>query len=288
VEYASQRVRGVTLLLGVIVGLVLGLTGAGGSVLAVPLFREVLHAPMDVAVGLSLGVVGIGALVGTLGRLRSGSILFLPGVTYAAVGSLTAPLGQLLGRVLPEALRLGAFALLVVWVATRMWREAANAPDRTRVVRAVATTQPGREGPACPLSPSGQLEMNPRCLSRLAAAGALTGVLSGLFGVGGGFVIVPSLVLLIGVDLERAVATSLFVITGVTASGFLTYLVGTGHPPWALLGQLALGSVIGMGLGTVFARWVSGPWLTRAFVVAMLAATALTFFNSMFAKGATI
>lgn len=275
-----------TLLVGVVVGLVLGLTGAGGSVLAVPLFREVLELPMNAAVGLSLGVVGISALVGTLGRLQSGSILWLPGITFAALGALTTPFGQLLGRFIPDPLRLGAFAVLAIGVSVRMWRDATRTPETTRVVRAATVKPTAQQGPACPLSPTGQFEMKPRCVSRLAVAGVVTGVLSGLFGVGGGFVIVPALVLLLGVGLERAVATSLFVISVVTASGFVTYLAGSEHVAWELLGTLAAGSVLGMGIGTAVARWVSGPWLTKSFAVVMVAASVFTFVNSVLLKGA--
>lgn len=275
-----------TLLVGVLVGLVLGLTGAGGSVLAVPLFREVLDLPMNGAVGLSLGVVGIGATVGTLGRIHSGSILWLPGVTFAAIGALTTPIGHLLGTFLPDPLRVGAFAVLATGVAVRMWRDATRAPETTRVVRASSISPPAVHAPACPLSPTGQFELKPRCVSRLAFAGAATGLLSGLFGVGGGFVIVPALVLLLGVSLERAVATSLFVISIVTAAGFVTYLSGKEHVPWELLRMLATGSVLGMGIGTIVSRWVSGPWLTKSFAVVMVAASLFTFINSLFSTGA--
>lgn len=167
-----------------------------------------------------------------------------------------------------------------------MWRDATRTPETTRVVRASTVSPPKPQGAACPLSPTGQFELKPRCVSRLALAGAATGLLSGLFGVGGGFVIVPALVLLLGVSLDRAVATSLFVISVVTAAGFVTYVASPQHISWELLGTLAAGSVLGMGIGSAVARWVSGPWLTKSFAAVMVAASLFTFVNSVFLKGA--
>ena len=263
-----------TVLVGLVVGLVLGLTGAGGSVLAVPLFVEVLHSDLDTAVGVSLGVVAIGALFGTLGRIKSGTILVAPALAYAVAGMLMAPLGRRVGDAIPDVPRIVAFSFLVVIVAFRMWRQASQDPESTRVVRA-GLDGPDSEGrgPVCRLSPTGRLELKPRCLSRLAIGGAVTGLLSGIFGVGGGFVIVPSLVLLTEIDMHRAVATSLLVITLVASSGFASYVTHVDVVPLVLLRDVSLGVVLGMGLGTVLAKKLAGPTLVRGFVGVLLALT---------------
>jgi hypothetical protein len=112
--------------------------------------------------------------------------------------------------------------------------------------------------------------MTSRCAAVLAAAGLVTGVLSGLFGVGGGFVIVPALVLTTSLDIHRAVATSLLVIALVSAAGVASYLAAGRVLPWESTGLFVAGGIGGMGLGSLVARRLSGPGLQKVFAVAML------------------
>jgi uncharacterized membrane protein YfcA len=105
----------------------------------------------------------------------------------------------------------------------------------------------------------------------LTAAGLVTGVLSGLFGVGGGFVIVPALVFVSGLDIHRAVATSLLVIALVSAAGVASYLAAGRDLPWESTGLFVVGGTAGMGLGTLAAGRISGPGLQKLFAAAMLA-----------------
>lgn len=115
----------------------------------------------------------------------------------------------------------------------------------------------------------------------LAVVGLLTGVLSGLFGVGGGFVIVPALVLVSGMAIHRAVATSLLVITLVSASGVMSY-VAAGRPlALTLAGLFVLGGVAGMMLGTRLGHRLSGPSLQKGFAVALVLVAAFIITKSV-------
>jgi uncharacterized membrane protein YfcA len=111
--------------------------------------------------------------------------------------------------------------------------------------------------------------------------GLLTGILSGLFGVGGGFIIVPALVLVSGMAIHRAVATSLVVITLVSASGVLSYLIAGRPLEWLLTGLFVVGGIIGMTLGTQWSRRLSGPVLQQGFAVALAVVAAFVITRNL-------
>lgn len=260
---------------GMVVGLSLGLTGGGGSIFAVPLLVYGLDVPPREAVGISLAAVGATALVGALRRLSRGEVEVRTGLVFAAAGMLGAPVGSWLGGLVPDSLLLGLFAALMVLVAARMWVRAGSHPDEARALRGSAEPIPADEkGPACRRDPSGQLQLTSRCFAVLIAAGLAAGVLSGLFGVGGGFVIVPALVLVTGMGIHRAVATSLLVIALVSVSGVGSYLAAGRPLPWAFAGLFVLGGVTGMELGTRLGRRIGGPGLQKLFAAAMVAVAA--------------
>lgn len=257
-----------TVLIGALIGLVLGLTGAGGSVMAVPLLMGVLGQSLPVSAGLSLGAVALAALFGVVLRWRRREVVWPLVAVTGAGGMLLAPVGQWLSARLPETSLVAAFALLVVVVAARMWRQADADPASTRVVRAGGVLSEDVTAAACSLSPSGRFEWRWPCMQRLLLAGAVTGLLSGLFGVGGGFVIVPMLVLISGLAMPQAVATSLAVIVLVSGSGFAGFLWQQSLPGlfWPLAGGALVGMLAGSGLG----RFIAGPLLQKMFVVLML------------------
>lgn len=256
------------LLVGLVIGLVLGLTGAGGSVLAVPLLMQGLGLRPVAAASLSLGAVALAATLGVLLRLGRGQIVWPAAVMVGATGALAVPAGQWLARQVPSALLITAFTALVAVIAVRMWRQAERQPEATRVVRAGSIAAVEATAAACSLSESGLLEWRWPCALRMAGVGLATGVLSGLFGVGGGFVIVPALVLLTGLPMVQAVATSLAIIMAVSSTGFAAYLLTQPLPP-AAAGVIG-GSVAGMLLGTALAPRLAGPSLQRLFVVVMV------------------
>ncbi len=258
-----------SLIFGLVVGFSLGLTGGGGSIFAVPLLVYGLSIPAHQAVGVSLAAVGATALGGALQRLGRGEVEFRAGLLFGAAGVLGAPVGAWLGQGLPEEILLGGFAVLMLAVAARMWIQARRHPGEARVVRAVDDPGPA-VGPACRRDPAGRLGLGSRCTVVLGLAGALTGVLSGLFGVGGGFLIVPALVLAASLPIHRAVATSLLVIALVSAAGVASHALAGAPVDWVLVGWFLAGGLAGMGLGTTVGRRLAGPTLQALFAAVMV------------------
>jgi hypothetical protein len=263
------------IIFGAAVGISLGLTGGGGSILAVPLLVYGLSVAPREAVGVSLAAVGATALVGAAHRVWRGDVELRTGLMFAVAGMLGAPVGTLIGRRVSETLLLMLFAALMLWVAARMWRRASTNPEEAAALRAPIGRPPIDEpGPACRRDPTGRLRMTSRCAVVLAAAGVAAGVLSGLFGVGGGFVVVPALVLFSGMGIHRAVATSLLVIALVSASGLASYLLAgqTLSAPVTLV--FVAGGVAGLALGTWFGRSLSPVKLQKGFAVVIVAVAA--------------
>jgi uncharacterized membrane protein YfcA len=268
------------ILFGVCVGFALGLTGGGGSIFAVPLLVYAMSVPAHEAVGISLAAVGTTAAVGMIQRLRRKEVEVRTGLLFAVTGMCGAPLGAWLNSLIPATWLLILFAVLMLVIALRMWLKATKKPSDAKVVR--ASTEPIPEdspGPTCRRDPEGKLRITSQCAGLLSVLGLLTG---GLFGVGGGFVIVPALVLFSGMGIHRAVATSLLVITLVSASGLTSYLVANRPIDFGLAGLFAIGGALGMSLGSVFGRRVSGPALQKGFssaiVVVALFVVTKTFF----------
>ncbi len=217
---------------GLVIGAALGLLGAGGSILAVPALVYGVGQPLPAAVFGSLLVVGASAAGGLAARLRAGVIRWPVAFVFAAAGVPAAFAGAALGRRLPAQGLLVAFSVLMAAVALQMLRGA-----------------PGRGG-AC-RTEDGRVNLR-GCLPRALAAGAGVGLLTGVFGVGGGFVIVPALTLLLGLGAAEAIATSLVVVTITSMAGLaahadaastVDYPVITTFAGTALLASLAAGRV---------------------------------------------
>ena len=243
-------------LFGALVGFSLGLTGGGGAIFAVPLLVYGLGVSPRQAVGISLAAVGATALVGALQRLKAGEVDLYSGVVFALIGMLGTPLGMWLNGSIPESLLLVLFASLMVLVAVRMWRQ--GSPQ-------IRTPPAGHNKTS-----RWRVTLRSRDAGLLIGLGLATGVLSGLFGVGGGFVIVPALVLGRRMPIHRAMATSLVVITLVSAAGVTSYLVAGRPLGWWLTGLFVLGGIAGMGLGIHLSRKLSGALLQKAFAVTLV------------------
>ncbi len=273
---------GLGLLFGMVVGFSLGLTGGGGSIFAVPLLVYGLAVRTREAIGVSLAAVGATALSGALRRLARGEVEVATGLIFAAAGMLGAPVGAWIGGRVPEKVLLVLFAALMVLVAVRMWVQATRRPDEARAVRAsVGPIPAGERGPSCRRDPEGRLHLTSRCFAILIVTGLASGVLSGLFGVGGGFVIVPALVLVTGMGIHRAVATSLLVIAMVGASGVASSLAAGRPVPLALTALFVAGGLAGMELGTLTGRRLGGPGLQTLFASAMVAVAAFIVAKSV-------
>lgn len=266
-----------SLIFGAVVGLSLGLTGGGGAIFAVPLLVYGLGLPTREAVGVSLAAVGATSLVGFLHRWRLGQIEFRTGLLFAVAGMLGAPMGSWIAGLLPEALLLSLLAGLMVVVAIRLWQQASRPVTET----AKCPTGDHQDGPTCQRDATGTLILTSRCAVLLMIVGVLTGILSGLFGVGGGFVIVPALVLFSGMSIHRAVGTSLMVIALVSVSGVTSHLwAGRAISP-EITGMFVLGGVGGLFAGQQIGRQLSGPVLQKVFAVAILAVAAFVVVRNL-------
>ncbi len=238
---------------GLLVGLSLGLTGGGGSIFAVPLLIYGLSVPVGTAMGLSLATVGLTAAFGAWLRLRHGEVEWKAGGIFALGGMATAPLGTTLARQLPPAALLASFALLMGYVGWRMWRGRGE-EDGEEGLRCVGGA-PERFGSAC-------------CL-RLGGGGAAAGLLSGLFGVGGGFIVVPALLLVTGMDIRRAIATSLLVIFLISVSGVVAHVLHGQLFPMPLSALFLAGGFGGMLAGSALRSRLGGQSLQRIFAIGM-------------------
>jgi hypothetical protein len=241
------------LLYGAIVGLSLGLTGGGGSIFAVPLLIYGLGLDFRQAVAVSLAVVGLTALYGAALQARRGHVLWGAGAVLGLGGIVAAPFGALIGSHLPAQLSLALFAGLMLFIGVRMLR------------------RPGAAGDvpiswiSCERRPDGRPKFSPLCAGKLVSAGALTGILSGIFGVGGGFLVVPALLLVTCVSIERALATSLVGIFLISASGFAAN-AGNLTPAVAPLAFTFLGgSAVGMTAGAWLKKFVPATFLSKLF-----------------------
>lgn len=252
---------------GTIVGVSLGLTGGGGAIFAVPLLVYGLGTPPREAVGISLAAVGSTSFVGFLHRWKLGEVEFRTGLLFAIAGMIGAPVGTWMARFIPDAWLLVAFAALMVIVAARLWKQASRSvPPRAQCAPLEATG-----GPTCRRDTSGSLVLTSRCALLLVMAGILTGVLSGLFGVGGGFVIVPALVLFSGMAIHRAIGTSLMVIALVSVTGIASHIWAGQSISTNIAVSFVVGGIAGLFTGQRISRNLPDPLLQRAFAVVILA-----------------
>jgi uncharacterized membrane protein YfcA len=243
------------LLYGSVVGLSLGLTGGGGSILAVPLLVYGLAFEFRQAVALSLGIVGATSLYGAILHRNQGLVLWKQGVALGLGGILGVPLGVLLGTQVSDRVALILFAGLMAYIALTMLFPS-HKPSMPRWIQCSGDL-------AEPDVPIG-------CLSKLLVAGFVTGMLSGLFGVGGGFLLIPALMGVARVGIQQAMATSLVAIVIISGSGFVSNSAALAQIPFAIPTVFFGGSALGMTLGVATKRFCSPRTLQIVFGVGVL------------------
>lgn len=248
-------------LLGVLVGVIMALTGAGGAIIAVPLLMAAFHWTVPEATPAALLAVGSAAAVGALIGLRAGIVRYRAALLMAGIGSLMAPLGLLLAHRLPTAPLALLFAAVLLYVAQRLFRQA------QRELRGLPDPDAQPDSAACKLSSeTGRFEWDALCTRALLQAGVLAGFLSGLLGVGGGFVIVPALRRATDLAMHSVVATSLMVIALVSTTGVASSLIA-GRLNLAIAIPFTLGAVLAMLAARPFARRLAGPRLQQGFAL---------------------
>ncbi|VVD63847.1 sulfite exporter TauE/SafE family protein [Pandoraea anhela] len=268
----------VAAVLGAAVGLVLGLTGAGGGIFAVPALVFGLGWGVPQAGPVALLAVGASAAVGSAQGLRAGIVRYRAAVLMAGVGVCLAPIGSWTAHRLPERWLVGLFAMAMLIVAGRMYRA-----SRGAAVKAAhgETSVPCESSPPCRMNPStGRLHWTRRVAGTLGMIGAVSGFASGLLGVGGGFVIVPALRRFTDITVHGVVATSLFVIALISA-GTVANAWWHGMHPGEQGWIFVIGAVAGMLLGRALAPRLAASRLQQIFS-SLMAAVALGMFVKAF------
>ena len=245
------------LLIAAVIGLSLGLLGGGGSILTVPVFVYVLGFGAKQAIAMSLAVVGATSLAGALGHWRAGNVRPRVALVFGALAMVGAYAGARLSVHFTGNTQLLLFAAVMLIAAGFMFR--------------------GR--PAAPVA-SGSAAARPEVrVVKLLVPGVGVGLLTGLLGVGGGFMIVPALVLLARVPMKQAVGTSLLIIAMNSAAGFAAYL-GRVHIDWAWIGAFTVVAISGVAAGTHLVRYVSQERLRRGFAVFLVAMSAFILYHN--------
>lgn len=232
------------LLLSVLVGVALGMLGGGGSILTLPILLYVLGMEEKVAIATSLLVVGITSIAAVISHARAGNVDWRTAAAFAAAGATGAFLGGLGSELVPGAWLVRGFLLMMVGTGVAMLR------GRRDVEATTAFSLP-----------------------KALVTGVTIGAVTGLVGAGGGFVIVPALVLVGGLPMKRAVGTSLVVIAVQTLSGFVGHAM---HVPvdYGTAGAVTVAAVLGSVGGGALAAKVPAPALRKGFGIFVLAMAA--------------
>ena len=264
---------------GALIGLSLGALGGGGSILAVPVLVYALgQSPAQATTG-SLVVVGVTALIGAVTAHRAGNVMLARGVTFGLVAIGGAAIGAKASALVAGPVLLAAFAVLMLAVGGVM------AARQVRAHRASDDPESAAEGvrhrsrhtlddPIITFSPTFACQC-PRALKVLLTA-TVVGLLTGFLGVGGGFLVVPALLLALALPMEYAAGTSLVVIT-LTSAAALAVRAGVGvAPDWGLVLVLTIASALGGLVGARLADRIDTDRLSTAFTVLVLAVAVYT------------
>jgi hypothetical protein len=217
---------------GALVGFSLGLVGGGGSILAVPLMVYVVGvSDAHIAIGTSAIAVAVNAAINLSNHARGGTVQWSCALIFAAAGIVGAFIGAIFGKMLDGRKLLALFALLMLVIAVLMLktRSRASLPDAS---------------------------MNWDNMPAIAGLGLATGTLSGFFGIGGGFLIVPALMLATGMPIINAVSSSLVAVTAFGLTTAASY-AWSGLVSWELAGLFVAGGLVGGLIGTRLARLLS-------------------------------
>jgi uncharacterized membrane protein YfcA len=224
------------LALSLLIGLALGLLGGGGSILTLPILVYALGVPDRQAIAASLVIVGTTSLAALLQHARAGNVAWRTGLVFGAAGMAGAFGGGLLAQFVPERVLLLMFSAMMLATALAMFR--------------------GRRSP--------RAQVGSHSTARIVLDGLVVGVVTGLVGAGGGFLVVPALVLLGGLPMQKAVGTSLLVIAMKSFAGYLGHATHESID-WLLTATIAGTAVIGSLLGGLLAPHVPADTLRKAF-----------------------
>ncbi|MBW0092169.1 sulfite exporter TauE/SafE family protein [Pseudonocardia sp. KRD-184] len=262
--------------LGLVMGLVIGALGGGGGVLTVPLLVYALGVTAQSATTSSIIIVGITALVGTLARIRGGGIDWRTGLIFGALGIPSAFLGTLLNRNVDQQVLLLAFAAVTVLAATAMLinsRPEAEKPAQPADGSTPCEPSGGGTVATATRSTAGPTRARRRFLVtavKVVLSGIVVGFMTGFLGVGGGFLVVPALVIILRMPMTAAIGTSLLIITLNAVTSMASRLGSPLDLDWRIVVPFTVLAVVGSFLGKRVADRLSGQLLTRAFAIMLI------------------
>ncbi len=245
--------------LGIFVGVLMGLTGAGGGILSVPLLVFALHLSVAEAAPIALSAIALAASVGALLGLKKKILRYKAAGFMAIFGLLLSPVGLWLAQRVPNGPLLMLFSCTLFYSSINLYKQASK--------EALGIADLSRKPPPCLLDPSiGKLAWNIPCARALMFSGGVAGFLSGLLGVGGGFVIVPALKRYTDLPVQSIIATSLGVLAIISAGGTL-FSAASGNLNLLLAAPFSFGALAGLLIGGAFGKKISGPRLQQIFAV---------------------
>lgn len=239
----------VAVALALVIGISLGLLGGGGSILTLPILRYVLDMEAHSAIAVSLLVVATTSAAAVIPHARKGRVRWRTGIVFGIAGMIGAFGAGRIAHLIPASVLLGLFGVMMLVTAVAMMRSRktpAGAPDAAKA--------------------SDDLP-----IAKVLGEGLVVGAVTGLVGAGGGFLVVPALVLLGGLPMEVAVGTSLVVIAMKSFAGFAGYM-GHAEIDWTVAGLMSVSAVVGSVVGGALTSKISPDNLRKGFawfVVAM-------------------
>jgi uncharacterized membrane protein YfcA len=255
--------------LGLLIGISLGALGGGGSILAVPALVYAAGQSPKHATTTSLVLVGLTALIGIAPHWRAGRVRFVAGTIFGLAGIGGSLVGSHWNAAVDPNVLLLAFAGLMFVAAYGMWRRTRQTPvPAGRSVGAAAATV---------VVPAKRTD--PNMVLKVVIAGSLVGFLTGFFGVGGGFVIVPGLVLALGFTMPEAIGTSLLVIA-INSVVALSTRLQAGSIEWGTVIPFTVASLIGVVVGSRLASTRDSSSLQRWFVALLVIVAGYTAIRS--------
>ncbi|HSP29498.1 MAG TPA: sulfite exporter TauE/SafE family protein [Ilumatobacteraceae bacterium] len=260
--------------LGFLIGLSLGALGGGGSILAVPALVYAAGQDAKSATTTSLVLVTITALIGIIPHWRAGRVRLAAGAVFGLAGVGGSLLGSAWNEAVDADVLLLAFSLLMMVAAYAMWRRLAR--PAVQSVGAAAASTPGAANSRATTS----VRLDLPTAVKVVVAGSFIGVLTGFFGVGGGFVIVPALVLALGFTMPEAVGTSLLVIA-VNSAVALTTRLPSGSVEWEVVVPFTIASLIGVFVGSRLASTRDPSFLQKWFVILLVVVALYTATSSL-------
>lgn len=260
-------------LIGLVIGAVMGLTGAGGGVLAVPALVTALGWSMKQAAPVAMVAIASGALLGTVEGLKRGMVRYKAAALMALAGIPMASLGQQLAQRVSEGMLRGIFCVVLVIVAARLYQRSKSLQDAQTHAEMTLMNKATRLDPV-----TRRFVWTIPTALVLIGMGMSAGFIAGLLGVGGGFILVPLLLRFTPLSMHSCVATSLMVMALVSLGAVASAAYAT-HPglhlPAAITAVFAVATMLGMLAGRYYAQRLPAPQVQRGFAALLMLVAAL-------------